>query len=190
MKSLSPAFAVVLVCFFSSQTLAKPKGFKPAGETIIGLLQEGDNCTFDFQNAKSALDNNSDAFLSIKNPVRNNEKRVLTQKAVLKNGKVKVEFLTGGCAHYGYHFKFSNLKQKSFTADQAFRKVIELLKATPATVEGQALTKTLIEALELAAMNKILRPPNENYDIPCGEANCSLDVKTKGELKASYDFAL
>ena len=149
-----------------------------------------DQCSFDFPNAKSALDAKSKEFISITKVVKNNKDKVLTHKAVLKSGKVKLTFTTGGCAHYGYSFTYTNLKQNGFTADQAFKRVIELLKATPTTVEGQALTKTLIEALELAAMNKILRPPNETYGVPCGDAECELDAKVKGTLKASYSFAL
>jgi len=152
--------------------------------------QAQDQCSYDFPNAKSALDQKSKDFLSIKKPVRNNKDKVLTQKAVFKKDKVKLAFTTGGCAHYSYSFTFSNLKQTDFMSDVAFQKAIELLKATPTTTEGQGLTKTLIEALEQSAMNKIFRPPNSNYDIPCGDAQCALDASVKGELTASYSFAL
>lgn len=152
--------------------------------------QAQDQCAYDFPNAKSALDQKSKDFLLIKKPVRNNKEKVLTQKAVLKKGKVKLAFTTGGCAHYSYSFTFSNLKQNDFMSDVAFAKAIELLKATPTTTEGQALTKTLIEALEQSAMNKIFRPPNARYDIPCGDAQCSLDASVKGQLTTIYSFAL
>lgn len=152
--------------------------------------QAQDQCAYDFPNAKSALDQKSKDFLSIKKPVRNYKEKILTQKAVLKKEKVKLAFTTGGCAHYSYSFTFSNLKQNDFMSDVAFTKAIELLKATPTTTEGQALTKSLIEALEQSAMNKIFRPPNSVYDIPCGDAQCSLDASVKGELKTSYSFAL
>lgn len=190
MKNLAKTWCVV-VCLFATQTFAKsPVLHKPVGETVLGHAQPNDECTYDFSNAKSALDKKSDDFASIKNPVRNNKDRILTQKAVLKKDKVKLTFTTGGCAHYSYSFTFANLKQTDFMSDVAFQKAIELLKATPTTTEGQALTKTLIEALEQSAMNKIFRPPNSNYDIPCGDAQCSLDASVKGELKTSYSFAL
>lgn len=83
-----------------------------------------------------------------------------------------------------------NNKEKVLTQKAVFKKAIEMLKATPTTVEGQALTKTLIEALESAAMNKIFRPPNASYDVPCGDAQCNLDASVKETLKASYSFAL
>ena len=193
MKNLAKTLCVV--CLFATQTFAK----SPADnvESVSAQpaqsqpqAQQADDCTYDFLNAKSALDQKSKDFLVVKKVVKNNKEKVLTQKAVFKKDKVKVEFTTGGCAHYGYSFTYSNLGQPEFTADQAFKKAIEMLKATPTTVEGQALTKTLIENLESAAMNKIFRPPNAAYDVPCGDAQCSLDASVKGQLKASYSFAL
>lgn len=152
--------------------------------------QTQEECQYDFPSAKSALDQKSPNFSSIKKPIKNNKQKILTQNAVLKKNKVKLTFTTGGCAHYGYTFTYSNLKYDSIMSDVAFTKAIELLKATPTTTEGQALTKTLIEALESSAMNKIFRPPNSIYDVPCGDAQCSLDASVKGELKASYSFPL
>ncbi|MES2802799.1 MAG: hypothetical protein V4654_09930 [Bdellovibrionota bacterium] len=152
--------------------------------------QAQDQCSYDFPNAKSALDTKSKDFLSFKKPVRNNKEKVLTQKAVLKKDKVKITFTTGGCAHYSYSFTFANLKEKDFMSNVAFSRAIELLKATPTTTEGQALTKTLSEALESSAMNKIFRPPNSVYEIPCGDAQCSLDASVKGQLTTTYSFAL
>lgn len=175
MKSFAKLFCVVL--FVGANAFAEAP-------------QAQDQCVYDFPSAKSALDTKSKDFLSIKKPIRNNKEKILTQKAVLKKEKVKLAFTTGGCAHYSYSFTFSNLKQNDFMSDVAFTKAIELLKATPTTTEGQALTKTLIEALEQSAMNKIFRPPNSNYDISCGDAQCSLDASVKGELKTSYSFAL
>lgn len=149
-----------------------------------------DTCTYDFKNAKSALDSKSKHFVSVKKSVRDEQEKILTQNAVFKKGGVKLEFTIGGCAHYTYSFTYTNLKQKDFTADQAFSKAIELLKKTPTTKEGLALTTTLIEALESAAMNKIFRPPNSSYDFSCTDAQCNLDASQKGQLKASYSFAL
>ena len=192
MKSLAKTLCVV--CLFATQTFAKSPADKIEPAALQAQTQpqaqSSDECAYDFPNAKSALDAQSKDFSSVKKVIKNNKEKILTQKAVLKKDKTKVEFTTGGCTHYGYSFTYSNLGQPEFTADQAFRKVIEMLKATPTTVEGQALTKTLIEALAAAAMNKIFRPPNAVYDVPCGDAQCSLDASVKGQLKAGYSFAL
>lgn len=184
MKNLAKILCVM--CLFATQTFAKSPEVKQAQPQA----QQADECSYDFPNAKSALDAKSKDFSSVKKVVKNNKKKVLTQKAVFKKDKAKVEFTTGGCAHYSYSFSYSNLGQPEFTADQAFKKAIEMLKATPTTVEGQALTKTLIENLEVAAMNKIFRPPNAVYDVPCGDAQCTLDASVTGILKANYSFAL
>lgn len=195
MKNLAKALCVVCL-FVAPQTFAKspPKLKTPAGEIVLGQGQEqaqtADECAYDFPNAKSALDVKSEDFLSVKKPIRNNKKKTLTQKAVLKKDKVKITFVTGGCAHYNYSFTYSNLKINDWLPDVAFKHAIELLKATPTTTEGQALTKTLIENLESSAMNKIFRPPNSVYDVPCGDAECTLDASVKGQLTTTYSFAL
>lgn len=191
MKNLAKTLCVV--CLFATQTFAKsPAAEVPQTQPQArpDQAQQADDCAYDFPNAKSALDAKSKDFSLVKNVVKNNKEKVLTQKAVFKKDKTKVEFTTGGCAHYSYSFTYSNFGQTEFTSDQAFKKAIELLKATPTTVEGQALTKTLIENLESAAMNKIFRPPNATYDVPCGDAQCTLDASVKGILKTSYSFAL
>ena len=187
MRSL--AKTVCVIYFIAAPAFAK----SPADNATTPSqpqVQSSDECTYDFANAKSALDAKSKVYASVKKVVTNTKQKVLTQKAVFKKGKATVEFTTGGCAHHSYSFTYTNLGQSSFTSDQAFQKAIEMLKVTATTVEGQALTKTLIENLEQAAMNKIFRPPNENYDLPCGDAQCSLDASTKGRLKISYSFAL
>lgn len=187
MRNLAKTLCVV--CLMAAPVFAKSPA-DLAATSPNSHTQQPDNCSYDFANAKSALDAKSKVYASVKKAVKNAKQKILTQKAVFKKNKATVEFTTGGCAHYGYSFTYARLGQAEFTSDQAFAKAIEMLKATATTVEGQALTKTLIENLQQAAMNKIFRPPNENYDAPCGDAQCSLDASTKGQLKVSYSFTL
>lgn len=181
MKTWVKVLCVVFVCGVTVK----------ASDSNTKVQSQEDHCSFDFVNAKSAFDQNSKDFISVRKISRNEKDKVLRQRAILKNGKIKVDFTTGGCAHYSYSFNYYlNIKQKTFTSDEAFKKAVELLKATPTTAEGKAQTTTLIEALEQATMNKIFRPPNSIYDVPCGDAQCSLDASVKRQLKISYSFAL
>lgn len=186
MKNLAKTLCVV--CFFTTQTFAKSPPVEAS--QAQPQAQQSDQCTYDFSNAKSALDAKSKDFSSIKKTTKSTKEKILTQKAILKKDRVKVEFTTGGCAHYGFSFTYTNLGQAKFTADQAFYRIIELLKATPITVDGQFLTQPLIQNLESAARNKVFRPPNSSYDIPCDDAQCTLDASVKGQLKVSYSFLL
>ncbi|AZZ35735.1 hypothetical protein CIK05_02605 [Bdellovibrio sp. qaytius] len=181
MKSFAKLFCVFLFVGANAHAQAPtPKATTP--------VPPASECPYDFANSKSALDQKSKNYSSIQKEVRND--KILTHKAILKKDGVKVEFISGGCAHYSYSFAYTNLKQTNFTADQAFKRVLELLKATPTTPAGKALAKTLIEALHTASMNKIFRPPNSSYEVPCGDAQCTLDATVKGQLKAAYTFAL
>jgi hypothetical protein len=148
-----------------------------------------DECTYNFSAAISALDANSKEFKSVHKINRNEKEKYLTQSATFKNG-TKVIYTTGGCAHLSYSYTYKNLKQKTFTADQAFKKAIELLEKTPTIDNSTANKEDLIASLKSAAMNKIFRPPNQNYEIPCGDAQCNLDASKKNQLTISYSFAL
>lgn len=149
-----------------------------------------ENCTYDFNAAKPALVKKTKQFASVKKAQRDEKEKLLTQSAVFKKSGVKLEFTIGGCTNYSYSFSYSNLKQKDFTADQAFKKAIDLLKKTPTTTDGKTLAANLIEALESAAMNKIYRPPNSSYDFSCTDAQCSLDASKPGQLTVSYSSSL
>lgn len=157
-------------------------------ETLSATAKTEAECAYDFEQAKSALNEKSPQYkfvgkVSIK-------EKTLSQKASFEDSDISVEFSESGCAHYNYSFHFSHLSQKNFTSDQAFAKSIELLKATPVTTEGADLVKTLVSNLQAAKLNKIFRPPNKSYDFPCGDAQCTLDASKKGHLVISYSFAL
>jgi hypothetical protein len=146
-------------------------------------LYAEDDCSLNPDAIKGALDQK--AVRSYK--VVKKEKRDLIESATLKSG-VKVTHEIGGCAHIGSSFTYEkfgelNLLDKKSVLDMAEK----LLKSTP--VKGSLSHKLLLEGITGARTTKEIYQ-GKQIVLPCGDANCEVNVADKGKLRVSYDFAL
>ena len=146
-------------------------------------LYAEDDCSLNPDAIKGAL--NQKAVKNYK--VVKKEKRDLIESATLKSG-VKVTHEIGGCAHIGSSFiyeKFGklNLMDKKAVLDMAEK----LMKRTP--VNGSLSHKILLEGITGARTTKEIYQ-GKQITLPCGDANCEVNVAERGKLRVSYDFAL
>ncbi|MES2526475.1 MAG: hypothetical protein V4598_05285 [Bdellovibrionota bacterium] len=115
------------------------------------------------------------------------EKHGVTETLTLKNG-VKITYQMGGCAHYAYSFMFENFgKEKLTDRTVILALAAKLLNDTP--VIETANRDRLLNSIKEAGQTKEKLEDHE-LQIPCGDANCAIDLREEGKLKVGYDFAL
>ncbi|MFL5783820.1 MAG: hypothetical protein ACJ76H_04360 [Bacteriovoracaceae bacterium] len=146
-------------------------------------LYAADDCSLNPEAIKGAL--NQKAVKSYK--VMKKDKRDLIESAILKNG-VKVTHEIGGCAHIGSSFTYEKFGKLNLTDKKAVLDMAEkLLKSTP--VNGSVSHKILLEGITGARTTKEIYQ-GKLITLPCGDANCEVNVAETGKLRVSYDFAL
>ena len=145
-----------------------------------------EDCSFNFKDFHSIIDNKSKKFKSIKPETKDEISKTVTQKAKLKSGE-DVLFIGGGCAHFSYSFNYSNLRIKSKKIQDLFKKAYDLLVSTEVV---KNYTNPLISSLDKALKAPIKKSKTEVYDLPCGDAMCSLDLSSKTSIKINYSFIL
>lgn len=116
------------------------------------------------------------------------EKQKHSLKEWMKLKDFKVTYETGGCAHYAFSFTYEDfgkvsLNDKKSAVDHA----LKFLNATPVSNADNRdrMIRVLKEAL--ASKNKL---EDKRLSLPCGDANCELDLSETGKLRVGYDFAL
>lgn len=115
------------------------------------------------------------------------EKHGVTETLTLKNG-VKITYQMGGCAHYAYSFTYENFGAEKLTEKKAILLLAEkLLRATP--VKDTSQSERFFQSMKEAGNSKD-KSESGILNLPCGDANCSIDVSEKGKLRIGYDFAL
>lgn len=121
---------------------------------------------------------------------KNIQGRHLTESLLLADG-VKVTYRVGGCAHYAYSFTYENMQPPPAMEKKALLDAsVSLLQKTPIMKTVNAVNvKVLLQALERA------RASGEQLEkgvltLPCGDANCTVDVSAPGKLTIEQDFPL
>ncbi len=152
------------------------------------FAQADDGCIFNFDGFRSPLDGQHYTVKRASPVVRDEVKKVLRQDVTLDNG-VKVEFSGGGCAHVGYSFTYSGFNQKPKNLDELVYLSLSLMVETP-TVQTDHLKDGWMRNLTISRRSKIVESSKGVYDVPCGDANCSLDTSVRGKISVTYDFAL
>ena len=145
-----------------------------------------DDCAFNFKDFHSMLDKKA-KYKKYAPEVKDNDKKIVTQEVRLMTGE-EVIFEGGGCSHMNYSFAYGRLKQtKMIEIKQYIQYAIELLEKTPTAKENKRI---LIAALKNKKIGKDERNESGIYDLPCGDAQCELDLSQPKSLKVSYSFAL
>ena len=159
---------------------------------IITLPAVADNisdteCILDKAAIKPALLVNKDDSEGFHTITR--KSRQLSESLQLKNG-MTIEFSVGGCAHYGYSFRFINIPQQ---ITQNNKNPVDIALAVMDQVSLQADQEHLKSSFKETLKNA-LKTPQEMTDgsifLECGDAICTLDVENNGNLSLNYDFPL
>ncbi len=134
---------------------------------------------------------------SIFDPKGKNTAQVLPSKlmdvhfqdeALLKDG-TKVTYVVGGCAHYDYGFTFQGPKIAKVADNQKIARAEKLLKNLELLENGEQ--SQLLGALKDAKAQKPANlDPQTEINLPCGDANCTLQDQGDQKVSISYDFAL
>lgn len=144
------------------------------------------DCTFNFAEFKAPLDVNSKGYRSAEQELRDEVEKTVTQRAVLRSGE-EVFFKGGGCAHLSYSFTYSNLKNNKKDMKSVVRTATSLLERTALVGKSK---DPLIAALKRAQKVDAREIVEGQYELDCGDANCSLDSRKSGVIQINYDFAL
>lgn len=170
---------LILLSFALAACASKDPALQPA------VIEKVD-CTFNFADYKAPLDINSKLYRSAEVEVRNETERVVTQRAVFKTGE-EVLFTGGGCAHLSYAFTYSGLKLSKKDAKTVMSVAMNLLAKTPVT-DGRK--NPLLKALKDTHRKDAKEIVAGQYELNCGDANCSVDSREAGVIQLKYDFAL
>ncbi len=115
------------------------------------------------------------------------EKHSVTETLTLKSG-VKITYMAGGCAHYAYSFMFENFgKAKLSDRGVILALSAKLLNETPVTERRNR--DLLLNSIKEAGNTKD-KISDQELRLPCGDANCAIDLREAGKIKVGYDFAL
>lgn len=144
-------------------------------------------CTVNFADFKAPLDVNSKLYRSAEQEVRDETERVVTQRAILKSGE-EVLFKGGGCAHIAYSFTYTKLKPKKKDTRSMVKLASTLISKTPMTDTEKA--RPLGEALKAALKKNAKEIVEGQYELDCGNANCSLDYRESEKIILTYDLAI
>lgn len=156
----------------------------------FSLFAAEDPCTYNFAGAKSIFDQNPKLYQSLSPVKKDDKKKILTQTVTTAKGTT-ITYTKGGCAHYAFSFLIRPKKLQNKKPERLFIQTLRELRAIPATDRSEI--NILNEALDRTNW-KTIKLTDGEYKLPCGDANCSLEViKEKGverDIKVSYDFAL
>ncbi len=152
----------------------------------FSAMAETDGCSFNFSEFHSLLEQKSKKFKNMKPESKDEISKTLTQEATLRTGE-KILFVGGGCAHMGYAFVYSKVKVKGKKTQDQFKKARDLLIYTDIR---QGYKDSMLKGLEAVLKNPIKKSKTDVYDLPCGDALCTLDLSQKNSMKIGYSFAL
>lgn len=155
---------------------------------LVSFVTHGfaaDDCTLDIDAIKGVLDRSSKDIKTF-HPGKIHD-RSFSESMLMKKGW-KVTYETGGCAHIGLSFTYEDFALKPLIEKSVIiETATKLLNETPTlnATNLSILKNALIEAK--TSNDKLV---DKQLRLPCGDANCAVEISEKNKLKISYDFAL
>ncbi len=110
------------------------------------------------------------------------------QDQILLKNKVTVTYTVGGCAHYNISFKFQGTQLKKANASKKLSRAEALLKSL--VLNDNKEKSLFLKALAEAKKKKLTPAQAGEYQLPCGDALCTLTDRDNFEVLLSYSFAL
>lgn len=156
------------------------------GFFISRAVAGNDMCPTNFPSLSSILDGTSKILKDVSPESRDEQKREITQSAVLKSKDVTVTFKISGCSHVSYSFTFDGVKPKGRGSFAIFSAAESLMESTP-VLKGDKRKDALIDALEKGKVAGLKRKDAKTFPLPCGEARCELNAQDDGKIILSYD---
>jgi hypothetical protein len=145
-----------------------------------------DDCTLNFDATSALIDKDSKQLRSYVGIAKDTKAKIQMESVILADGHF-LTATTGGCAHIGQVFYYSELGIKS--DEQAVDTMIKNLQATPTAEYGKGVKLLWLEGLKKWKA-KPTKSENKIIDFSDGDNQLSVGYDVDGLLRIEYSFAL